>query len=68
VPSEIIHHPVKAHHFSEPVKQGSGQAPENQDEFYDKRHFQIGTFFYDCLNDFSANPVRIQPGTEQQRL
>ena len=68
MPSEIIHYPVKAHHFPEPIKQGNGQAPKNRDEFYDKRHFQIGTLFYDCLNDFSGNPVRIQPGTEQRRL
>jgi hypothetical protein len=47
MPSEIIHHHVKAYLFSEPFKQGSGQAPENRDEFYDKRHFQIGTLFYD---------------------
>ncbi len=47
MPSEIVHYPVKAHHFPEPVKQGSGQPPENRDEFYDKRHFQIGTLFYD---------------------
>ena len=55
VPSEIVHHLVKAHHFTEPVKQG-WLAPEKRDEFYDKQHFQIGTLFFDSLNAYCRQP------------